>query len=468
MRTKKLFLMLVTLIMSICTFAQSNNSMKGDVNGDNRVDVADIVAIIEIMKNGGGTEAEGQRYFYLGTTQPTASNYQTLPGVIKTFTSIDDAIETTVTAANGETLYMLCPIKWMEGKTVGLENQTGETIKFLEAINTSTISDYAIYRTKVLDDKMTLTLKTIVEDIQNYDNIIVTGTNSDIYISKAKLQLILNIPEDISVFQAGIYCSKNENPNNDNGQTIVATNVNKETKECLLQVENLEMNTLYYYKSYIYIPTTSTYYFGETRSFYTENIQEVTSGEAIDLGLSVKWCSHNLGALKPEEFGEGYAWGELNPYSGSYAYISNGNYIDIGNNICGTEYDVAKYKLGGSWQLPNYYQLLELFEKCAYAKALYKGVPGYIVEGTNRNSIFIPYGITNIYSGYHESPSGYSRHYYGNFSGFMTGQLSNFSGSKGRVLSFLFDYNHDIDYLWYYKAILSREKPQAVRPICLE
>lgn len=52
MKTKKLFLMVAMLLTSVCTFAQNNTSLKGDVNGDGKVDVADIVAILEIMKNG--------------------------------------------------------------------------------------------------------------------------------------------------------------------------------------------------------------------------------------------------------------------------------------------------------------------------------------------------------------------------------------------------------------------------------
>ena len=55
MKTKKLFLMAAMLLVSICTFAQSGTPLKGDVNGDGVVDVADIVAILEIMKNSGGT-----------------------------------------------------------------------------------------------------------------------------------------------------------------------------------------------------------------------------------------------------------------------------------------------------------------------------------------------------------------------------------------------------------------------------
>ena len=77
MKTKKLFLMAAMLLMSVCMFAQSDNNepLKGDVNEDGKVDVADIVAIIEIMKNGGGTSDETTYYYYYaGWTLPTASN----------------------------------------------------------------------------------------------------------------------------------------------------------------------------------------------------------------------------------------------------------------------------------------------------------------------------------------------------------------------------------------------------------
>ena len=75
------------LLTSVCMFAQSNNSepLKGDVNDDGKVDVADIVAIIEIMKNGGGTSGETtQYYFSVGTTAPDASSYTQANGATTT------------------------------------------------------------------------------------------------------------------------------------------------------------------------------------------------------------------------------------------------------------------------------------------------------------------------------------------------------------------------------------------------
>lgn len=80
MNTKKFLLMAAMLLTSVCMFAQSNNNepLKGDVNGDGKVDVADIVAIIEIMKNGGGTSGETAYYYYAGWTLPTTSNVETI------------------------------------------------------------------------------------------------------------------------------------------------------------------------------------------------------------------------------------------------------------------------------------------------------------------------------------------------------------------------------------------------------
>lgn len=75
MKTKKLFLLAAMLLMSVCSFAQNNNTpLKGDVNEDGKVDVADIAAVINIMKNGGGTAEAPVYYYYAGWTLPTAEN----------------------------------------------------------------------------------------------------------------------------------------------------------------------------------------------------------------------------------------------------------------------------------------------------------------------------------------------------------------------------------------------------------
>ena len=147
-------LLAVMMLASISAFAQSIEHIKGDVNGDGRVNVADIASIIDIIAKG---EAG---YFYFGNVRPTAENYTSLPGVIGSYTSISEASGATATIAAGETLYMMCPASWMEGKSVELEDESGNPISFLEEKDAITISGYVIYRTQALNDEKTVVLKT--------------------------------------------------------------------------------------------------------------------------------------------------------------------------------------------------------------------------------------------------------------------------------------------------------------------
>ena len=75
---KRLFMTFAAmLLVSVSAFAQSGNNepLKGDVNGDGKVDVADITAIIKIiMENGGGTAEGVTYYYYAGWTLPTVDN----------------------------------------------------------------------------------------------------------------------------------------------------------------------------------------------------------------------------------------------------------------------------------------------------------------------------------------------------------------------------------------------------------
>lgn len=80
MKTRFFFLLLAAVLLgSVSVKAQSETPLKGDVNGDGKVDVADIVAIIEIMKNNGGT-SEKTYYWYAGTVKPTESSDVTSAG----------------------------------------------------------------------------------------------------------------------------------------------------------------------------------------------------------------------------------------------------------------------------------------------------------------------------------------------------------------------------------------------------
>lgn len=109
----------------------------------------------------------------------------------------------------------------------------------------------------------------------------------------------------------------------------------------------------------------------------------------VDLGLSVKWATYNVGANVPEEYGDYYAWGETTTKS-TYtegAYVADTkNYKDIK----GTSLDVARVKWGGNWRMPTKTEFEELLNGCIWEWTTQNGVNGYVVTGPNGNNIFLP------------------------------------------------------------------------------
>ena len=108
--------------------------------------------------------------------------------------------------------------------------------------------------------------------------------------------------------------------------------------------------------------------------------------EAIDLGLSVKWASFNVGASTPEEFGGYYAWGETEEKN-KYDFKTYNLYSNIYNKPIE---DVAHMKWGGNWRIPTKNELEELLEKCTWTWTTQNGVIGYKITGSNGNSLFLP------------------------------------------------------------------------------
>jgi hypothetical protein len=137
------------------------------------------------------------------------------------------------------------------------------------------------------------------------------------------------------------------------------------------------------------------------RGITTENKPEDKDvpAEAIDLGLpsGTKWASYNVGASKPEEIGGYYAWGETkakDSYSWSnYTHCdgSEGNCHNIGNDIGGSDNDVAHVKWGGNWRMPSLVQWQEVISACTRETVAMNGVNGVkLTSKTNGNSIFLP------------------------------------------------------------------------------
>lgn len=159
-----------------------------------------------------------------------------------------------------------------------------------------------------------------------------------------------------------------------------------------------------------------------------ENNPEVINNnrvDAVDLGLpsGTLWATCNIGASKPEEFGDYFAWGEtvgfnngkkefgmidgkgnaiyrwLNiswedktPILTLTKYNTDGSKGAIDNIIeLALEDDAAFVNWGDGWRMPSYEQFRELLNNCNVEWITFNGVNGRKITSTkNGNSIFLP------------------------------------------------------------------------------
>ena len=130
----------------------------------------------------------------------------------------------------------------------------------------------------------------------------------------------------------------------------------------------------------------------------------INGHEYVDLGLSIKWATCNVGATRPEEYGGYYAWGEVeekNDHSwGTYKWDRDN--VDS-ERVLELQNDVAHVEWGGSWRMPTRAELDELCKKCQWEWITINGVNGCkVTSKKNGNSIFLPaagYCIgTSVYS----------------------------------------------------------------------
>lgn len=118
----------------------------------------------------------------------------------------------------------------------------------------------------------------------------------------------------------------------------------------------------------------------------------------VDLGLSVKWATCNIGAYSPEDYGVYFAWGEniTKDYFSykNYTFTVNDNPVGFHftkiNSISASKYDAASKNWGDLWHIPTTADFKELVEKCKSKWMVYKGVSGRMFTAQNGNSIFFP------------------------------------------------------------------------------
>lgn len=194
----------------------------------------------------------------------------------------------------------------------------------------------------------------------------------------------------------------------------------------------------------------------------------------VDLGLpsGTLWATRNVGASGPEDYGDYFAWGETQGYNsgkrdfsfstykwctGKYDKLTkychkssygNGGFTDNKMEL-DLEDDAAYVNWGSQWRMPSKEQQDELREKCTWTWTTYKGTKGYLVKGTNGNSIFLPA------AGYRDD--GTSLYYAGSSGDYWSRSLKTSLPSYAYELHF---YTYYVN--WYDHG---RANGQSVRPV---
>lgn len=113
----------------------------------------------------------------------------------------------------------------------------------------------------------------------------------------------------------------------------------------------------------------------------------------VDLGLpsGTCWATCNIGAHKPHEGGNFYAWGDDQVKRNYFLEEDSKVYGELFMDYSGSDdLDAARKIWGDRWRTPSEYEIQELIDKCNWTWSCVEGTYGYIVEGKNGNSIFIP------------------------------------------------------------------------------
>ncbi len=183
----------------------------------------------------------------------------------------------------------------------------------------------------------------------------------------------------------------------------------------------------------------------------THSVQNFNSNnghEFVDLGLSVKWATCNVGAEKPEDYGDYFAWGETRPKSfyswTNLKYRTDGDSDDnvkFSKYVASSQYglidsrtvlelsdDAARANWGGSWRMPTEAEFQELIDKCTWTWTTLNGKDGYkVVSKSNGNSIFLPAAGWRYHMSLGDA---------GDYGRYWTSSLNEFFSSRARDFGF--------------------------------
>ena len=342
MKTIKLISILALMLLTSVT-ANAQNSLVGDVNKDGRVNITDAMMVVDIILH-------GQKELSLSVNEISLSKGNSATIVITSGYGSYTVSSTDTNIADAT----------LSGSTVIITGKNGGTtvVKVIDTIS-GNMEEVCV---KVLSP-LSFSANSVELEIGKITTIEITSGNGNYEVTSS----------NVNVVEASL-----------SGTTIVLTGKAKG-------------NTTVTVKDVVTGSTEEISVTVKDAPISYSKCPDENHPHLIDLGLpsGTKWACCNVGADKPETYGGYYAWGETEEkgdYSeSSYKYYKNGEYVNIGSDISGTEYDVAHVKWGGKWCMPTIDEQRELLGNCTTEWTTLNGVKGRkFTSKINGNSIFLP------------------------------------------------------------------------------
>ena len=170
----------------------------------------------------------------------------------------------------------------------------------------------------------------------------------------------------------------------------------------------------------------------------TQEISGTIQGhDYVDLGLSVKWATCNVGAENPWDYGDYFAWGETEQketyasansatYGVEYKELKGRGVVDDRGTLT-PDYDMASVNWGSEWRMPTNDEQRELLENCKHSWTKFNGVYGMKFTGKNGNFVFFPAAGLR---------SGSDAYYVGDYGRYWSSSLDEENESRVRRLYF--------------------------------
>ena len=251
----------------------------------------------------------------------------------------------------------------------------------------------------------------------------------------------------------GFLIDTNGDPSFENESTCFTFKNSAYYPRFLFYFEHMSYNATYYVRTFARNEMGVAY--GEVVSFTMLHVALEPSepdgyidGYAyVDLGLpsGLKWACYNVGGSSPEEPGDSYAWGEIDP-------MAECSHIDVEmEDISGNpQYDAATAHWGDNWRMPTQQECKELLTRCEWRHVYCNGEYGVLVEGPNGKAIFF-----SIYGNY----------YYGDCHTFYWNSTPNDDNKKSSAITYYYHLAHGEDMCEFYLGSADRSFFSHIRPV---